>query len=288
MSREGMPLVLTAGDDWTLSAAVRALISAQWPEVITKDAAPEEVPALLGRFPGAGVLLCLRPHEHLPWLDSLCPLLWDRTVRVVSPTVWYSDRMVLSCLGYPRAVSTDTLVAWLPGRVTQSVVSRKESHPLSGFMDEVMRGAGKSGVGQSLPEPGRMSRERTARLVREVRKESQRMLPAQVTAQQWFILCRLTEGLKGGEVALLTGLREKTVSLYRRHALCALGMEEVKSGMPLYRGVRVRESLQRYPSGAVLPENRDGQPGREARMAGQVSQMSGCTDGHPGPLKVRS
>ncbi|EOC0702716.1 hypothetical protein ACIU3Q_005954, partial [Salmonella enterica subsp. enterica serovar Kokomlemle] len=102
MSREGMPLVLTAGDDWTLSAAVRGLISAQWPEVITKDAAPEEIPALLERYPQAGVLLCLRPHEHLPWLDSLSPLLWDRAVRVVSPTVWYSDRMVLSCLGYRR------------------------------------------------------------------------------------------------------------------------------------------------------------------------------------------
>ncbi|ECT1023548.1 hypothetical protein DPO11_26925 [Salmonella enterica] len=286
MSCEGMPLVLTAGDDWTLSAAVRGLISAQWPEVITKDAAPEAIPALLERFPQAGVLLCLRPHEHLPWLDSLCPLLWDRAVRVVSPTVWYSDRMVLSCLGYRRAVSRDALSGWLPGgRCTGRC---KESHPLSGFMDEVMRGAERSGLGQSLPEPGRMSRERTARLVREVRKESQRMLPAQVTAQQWFILCRLTEGLKGGEVALLTGLREKTVSLYRRHALCALGMEEVKSGMPLYRGVMVRESLQRYPSGAVLPESRDGQPGREARMAGRVSQTSGCTDGHPGPLKVRS
>ncbi|HGB5896878.1 TPA: hypothetical protein ACIVVN_005386, partial [Salmonella enterica subsp. enterica serovar Kottbus] len=44
-------------------------------------------------------------------------------------------------------------------------------------------------------------------------------------------------------MALLTGLKEKTVSLYRRHALAALGMETVVGGgMPLYRGV-----LQRYP-----------------------------------------
>lgn len=78
---------------------------------------------------------------------------------------------------------------------------------------------------------------------------------------------------EGGQVAALTGLQEKTVSLYRRHVLCALGMEEVKSGMPLYRGVMVRESLQRYPSGAGLTENRYGQPGREERMADKEGEV---------------
>ncbi|HAK3334479.1 TPA: hypothetical protein H2A59_005087 [Salmonella enterica] len=271
MSRETVPSVVILGEDWTLTAAVRGLISERWPGVVTAEAgSPAGLSAWLERYPAAGVLLCLRPHESLPWLDSLSPLLWDRAVRVVSPTVWYSDRMVLSCLGYRRAVSTDALSGWLPGR---RAGKRKGAHPLSGFMAEVMRGAEKRRGGQELPVPGRMSRTRTACLVREVQKESQRMLPAQVTARQWFILCRLTDGMKGGQVAALTGLQEKTVSLYRRHVLCALGMEEVKSGMPLYRGVMVRESLQRYPSGAVLPENRDGQPGREERMTDKEEEV---------------
>ncbi|EKB5042528.1 hypothetical protein JZA59_004756 [Salmonella enterica] len=70
--------------------------------------------------------------------------------------------------------------------------------------------------------------------------------------RQWFILCRLAEGMKGGEVALLTGLKEKTVSVYRRHVLAELGMETVVRGMPLYRGVLVREVLQRYPVEEVV------------------------------------
>ncbi|HDN6544806.1 TPA: hypothetical protein ACWPAS_004327 [Salmonella enterica] len=272
MSRETVPSVVILGEDWTLTAAVRGLISERWPGVVTAEAgSPAGLSAWLERYPAAGVLLCLRPHESLPWLDSLSPLLWDRAVRVVSPTVWYSDRMVLGYLGYRRAVSTDTLTGWLPGR--QGAGRCKGGHPLSGFMDEVVRGAEKRRGGKELPVPGRMSRTRTACLVREVQKESLRMLPAQVTARQWFILCRLTDGMKGGQVAALTGLQEKTVSLYRRHVLCALGMEEVKSGMPLYRGVMVRESLQRYPSGAGLTENRYGQPGREERMADKEGEV---------------
>ncbi|EGU0498786.1 hypothetical protein JEB49_004636, partial [Salmonella enterica] len=50
-------------------------------------------------------------------------------------------------------------------------------------------------------------------------------------------------------VASLTGLKEKTVSLYRHQALSGLGMEGEKSGMVLYRGVLVQEELQRYPGG---------------------------------------
>ncbi|EDI1752637.1 hypothetical protein GD488_24450 [Salmonella enterica] len=246
MKRETPPSVVILGDDWTLTAAVQGLISEGWPGGGTAVvSSPDGLSVCLRRYPTAGVLLCLRPHESLPWLDSLCPLLWNRAVRVVSPTVWYSDRIVLGYLGYRRAVSVDALCAWLPGRLVAG--RRKEDHPLSGFMDEVMCSAKRGWGGQELPVPGRMSRMRTAKLVREVQKESLRILPAQVTAQQWFILCCLTEGMKGGQVASLTGLKEKTISLYRRHVLCALGMAEVRNGMLLYRSVVVRESLQRYP-----------------------------------------
>ncbi|EOA1534665.1 LuxR C-terminal-related transcriptional regulator [Salmonella enterica subsp. enterica serovar Braenderup] len=258
MKRKMPPSVVILGDDWTLTAAVRGLISERWPGVETAETgSPDGLSVCLRRYPAAGVLLCLRPHESLPWLDSLCPLLWNRVVRVVSPTVWYSDRMVLGYLGYRRAISVDELGAWLGGN--------KEEHPLSGFMDEVMCSA--ESCRSAPPPPGRMSRTRTAKLVREVQKESQRMLPTQVTARQWFILCCLAKGMKGGQVAALMGLKEKTISLYRRHVLCALGMEEVKSGMPLYRSVMVRESLQRNLSCREVPESRCGTPGAGERIA---------------------
>ncbi|HGP0778347.1 TPA: hypothetical protein ACLFMB_004466 [Salmonella enterica subsp. diarizonae serovar 61:l,v:1,5,7] len=148
---------------------------------------------------------------------------------------------MLGWLGYRPAVSTQALQTWLPGREKE----RLDAHPLAGFMDALMQ-LGEMTVPVNA-SPGGMSRSRTARLVRDIRKEALRRLPGTVNARQWFILCCLVEGMKGGEVAALTGLKEKTVSLYRRHALAALGMETVVRGIPLYRGVLVREGLQRYP-----------------------------------------
>ncbi|ECJ2556699.1 hypothetical protein M9472_003338 [Salmonella enterica] len=242
MSGRNSPRVVVYGDEWAVTAAVCSLVSQRWSRAVVERASGLSALVQTLRWHGAaGVLLCLRPHEHIPVLDALTPLLRGRVVRVVSPVVWYSDRMVLGWLGYRPAVSTQALQAWLPGREKE----RHDAHPLAGFMDALMQqGAVTAPVNAS---PGVMSRSRTARLVRDIRQEALRRLPGTVNARQWFILCCLAEGMKGGEVAALTGLKEKTVSLYRRHALAALGMETVVRGMPLYRGVLVREGLQRYP-----------------------------------------
>ncbi|HGG6757316.1 TPA: hypothetical protein ACJG9G_005517 [Salmonella enterica subsp. enterica serovar Java] len=245
MSGRNSLRVVVYGDEWAVTAAVCSLVSQRWPRAVVERAS------------GLSALVqTLRPHEHIPVLDAMTPLLRGRMVRVVSPVVWYSDRMVLGWLGYRPAVSTQALQAWLPGREKE----RPDAHPLAGFMDALMQqGAVTAPVNAS---PGVMSRSRTARLVRDIRQEAQRRLPGTVNARQWFILCRLAEGMKGGEVAALTGLKEKTVSLYRRHALAALGMETVVRGMPLYRGVLVREVLQRYPAEPVWA-------GESARTAAQ-------------------
>ncbi|EBQ2955510.1 hypothetical protein BCA43_22185 [Salmonella enterica] len=232
------------GDEWPLAAAVAGLVRAGWPDAETVVAeSPDALSLQLWQHPSAGVLLCLRPHESLPVLDALCPLLHGRVVRVVSPTLWYSDRVVLGYLGYRRGVMAGELEGWLPGKASPDV--RGKAHPLGEFMEALKRGEGrKTGRG-----PGAMSRRRTEILVKEVRSAALRLLPAGVTSRQWFILCQFAQGRKGGEVASLTGLKEKTVSLYRHQALSGLGMEGEKSGMVLYRGVLVQEELQRYPGG---------------------------------------
>lgn len=241
MSRRNSPRVVIYGDEWAVTAAVCSLVAQRWPRVVVVRASRlAKLVQILQKHGAAGVLLCLRPHEHIPLLDALAPLLRGRVVRVVSPVVWYSDRMVLGWLGYRPAVSTQALQVWLPGRENE----RHDVHPLAGFMDALMQqGAVTAPVNVSL---GIMSRSRTTRLIRNIRKEAQRRLPETVSAQQWFILCCFAEGMKGSEVAALTGLKDKTVSLYRRYVLAALGMETVVRGMPLYRGVHVREGLQRY------------------------------------------
>ncbi|HIB1684097.1 TPA: hypothetical protein ACWV7L_005174, partial [Salmonella enterica subsp. enterica serovar Muenchen] len=66
-------------------------------------------------------------------------------------------------------------------------------------------------------------------------------------------------------------------SLYRRHALAALGMETVVRGMPLYRGVLVREGLQRYPVAGPA----------DLLCAGE-GQVSVHTVGHTDKLPVSS
>ncbi len=213
MSGCNSPRVVVYGDEWAVTAAVCSLVSQRWPQAVVERASGlSALVQTLRRHGTAGVLLCLRPHEHIPVLDAMTPLLRGRMVRVVSPVVWYSDRMVLGWLGYRPAVSTQALQTWLPGREKE----RLDAHPLAGFMDALMQ-LGEMTVPVNA-SPGVMSRSRTARLVRDIRKEALRRLPGTVNARQWFILCCLAEGMKGGEVAALTGLKEKTVSLYRRHA----------------------------------------------------------------------
>lgn len=117
MSGRNSPRVVVYGDEWAVTAAVCSLVSQRWPQAVVERASGlSALLQTLRRHGTAGVLLCLRPHEHIPVLDALAPLLRGRVVRVVSPVVWYSDRMVLGWLGYRPAVSTPALQAWLPGR----------------------------------------------------------------------------------------------------------------------------------------------------------------------------
>ncbi|HFV9801098.1 TPA: hypothetical protein ACIU9R_004333 [Salmonella enterica subsp. enterica serovar Birkenhead] len=108
MSGRDSPRVVVYGDEWAVTAAVCSLVSQRWPRAVVERASGlSALVQTLRRHGTAGVLLCLRPHEHIPVLDALTPLLRGRVVRVVSPVVWYSDRMVLGWLGYRPAVTSE-------------------------------------------------------------------------------------------------------------------------------------------------------------------------------------
>lgn len=239
------------GDEWALTEGVKGVMQYCWPEVeMVSVSGVSALESAVYQDPRAGVLLCLRPHMNVPVLDALRPLLRGRVVSVVSAGVLFSDRMVARGLGYREPVNAEALEAWLPGSV-----SVRGSHPLEMFMQEVERDTGwrrwQERRGKALNE---MSAERTRHLLNELRGYMVTALPEGVSLRQWFILCRFAEGLSGAEVSQMTGLKEKTVSLYRRQTLKQLGMERVKCGMGLYRAVQVRESLQIYPGG-VRREN---------------------------------
>ncbi|EBW6363663.1 hypothetical protein DPU24_23200 [Salmonella enterica subsp. enterica serovar Oranienburg] len=72
MSGWHSPRVVVYGDEWAVTAAVCSLMEAWWPQAVVERASG--LPALvqtLRRYGAAGVLLCLRPHEHIPVLDAL-------------------------------------------------------------------------------------------------------------------------------------------------------------------------------------------------------------------------
>lgn len=243
----GTRTVVFYGDEWALTEGVKGVMQSFWPEVemvsVSELSALEE---MVWRYPRAGVLLCLRPHVNVPVLDALRPFLKGRVVRVVSPGVWFSDRMAACGLGYQEPVSMESLEPWLPDRLRMG----KRNHPLGTFMQELERDAGwHTKRRKALNE---MSPERTLLLLKEIRRYTVTALPEGVTLQRWFILCRFAEGLTGAEVAQMTGLKVKTVSMYRRQTLKMLGMEWVKCGMGLYRAVQLRESLQIYPGVPVV------------------------------------
>ncbi|EBS3610700.1 hypothetical protein DPD44_22640 [Salmonella enterica subsp. enterica serovar Poona] len=82
------PRVVVYGDEWAVTAAVCSLVSQRWPRAVVERASGlSALVQTLRRHGTAGVLLCLRPHEHIPVLDALTPLLRGRVVRVVSPVV---------------------------------------------------------------------------------------------------------------------------------------------------------------------------------------------------------
>lgn len=246
--------VVFYGDEWALTEGLKGVMQFNWPEVtmisVSELADLEDV---VWRYPRAGVLLCLRPHVNVPVLDALRPLLRGRVVRVVSRQVWFSDIIAACGLGYREPVSTELLEAWLPDRQK----SGRLSHPLDPFMQEVEKSMSwkqwQVRFGKTLNE---MNPERTRYLLKEIRGYTMTALPAGVTLRQWFILCYFANGMTGAEVAQLTGLKEKTLSLYRRQTLRMLGMDRVKCGMGLYRAILVRESLQEYPRSVMIRHGR--------------------------------
>ncbi|EMI7380143.1 hypothetical protein V6973_004090 [Salmonella enterica] len=252
--------VVFYGEDWALTEGVRGGMQFNWPEVTMMSVSDlAELEYVVWRYPRAGILLCLRPHVNVPVLDALRPLLKGRVVKVVSREVWFSDITAACALGYSEPVSTELLEAWLPDRLRLG----RQGHPLESFIQDVVRSLGwkqwQVRLGKTLNE---MSPERTRYLLKEIRGYTMTALPAGVTLQQWFILCHFANGMTGAGVAQVTGLKEKTLSLYRRHTLRMLGMDRVKCGMGLYRAIQVRESLQEYPRSAVFGRRWNRKAGR--------------------------
>ncbi|HIA1616066.1 TPA: hypothetical protein ACWPCK_005311 [Salmonella enterica] len=75
MSGRDSPRVVVYGDEWAVTAAVCSLVSQRWPQAVVERASGlSALVQTLRRHGAAGVLLCLRPHEHIPVLDALTPV----------------------------------------------------------------------------------------------------------------------------------------------------------------------------------------------------------------------
>ncbi|QPR29438.1 hypothetical protein I6G97_07685 [Edwardsiella hoshinae] len=244
--------VLFYGDAWAVTQAVRHVVTVMSPRVTTEIATSvAQLMKLLRQRQQAGVVLCLRPHECVELLDRLREPLRGRAVQIVSETVYYSDLAVLAALGYGTPLALDTLIPWVKAIRGLATGAPQTEYPLAAFMARCQRRWRKGATRQArvrLLEGESRARQqaRSGRLVQMIRREGGRWLPQGVSTRQWVIVRCLSEGMSPTAVAARMGVQKKTVSVYKQRVLMLLSGGDRRRERVLFRGIVVKEALQRY------------------------------------------
>lgn len=106
--------VLIYADRWAVSYALEALCRQECPDrpVLRCDSLPV-LSHMLQVQPQAPLILGLSAHEQVFLLYAIHPLLNERRVLMVADRVYYSDRILLECLGVSGIVRTRRLLPLL-------------------------------------------------------------------------------------------------------------------------------------------------------------------------------
>ncbi|HAT1681585.1 TPA: hypothetical protein I8Y21_002246 [Klebsiella oxytoca] len=88
--------VIIYGDCWPVVSTVCHLTASILPDSLCHTPAdPDALIQVLTREPGAALLLCLRPREHIFLFCALKNVLPRHPVLVISDEIFYSDRVIL-------------------------------------------------------------------------------------------------------------------------------------------------------------------------------------------------
>ncbi|EAO5528003.1 transcriptional regulator [Salmonella enterica subsp. enterica serovar Monophasic] len=232
-----MSAVLIYGDLWTDCCAMEAIVRRYTLEQVRQYDSVSALLKGLQRSSGAGLILCLRPHEHVYLFYRLRRWLNGRRVLVVTDRMYYSDRSVMQYFGLREWLERDELLPFIfPERFSQpppeAWLRFRRPRPKGGVTSDADRAENDAGM-----MPGSL----LARLNLYVRWS----LPAGVTEPKYALLLLLSSGCPAVLLARQVSMHPKTVSIYRRETLARLNMRP--SPLSLYRGLRVLRQLQRTP-----------------------------------------
>ncbi|EAO4206308.1 transcriptional regulator [Salmonella enterica] len=225
-----MKTVLVYGDLWTDCCAMAAIARSHSSESVRICDSVSSLLLHLSREPEIGLILCIRPHEHVYLFYNLRHLLRNRMVLVVTDQMYYSDRCVMRYFGLTNWLERAELLSFITGKQPPEAWQR-------------FRCPGNEVSGPSLMEEGA-----------EISPESillwlnlfaYRYLPSGVSGSKYALLLKLSSGCPGVWLARQEKMNPKTLSAYRRETMMRLEMKP--SPISLFRGLRVLKQLQRTP-----------------------------------------
>ncbi|ECC8921169.1 transcriptional regulator [Salmonella bongori] len=224
-----MKHIIIYGDLWADSRAVIAIIQNRYAGINTMLCSNmTELVGFLSRYPDAGLVLCLRPHEHVFLFYHLQPWLASRRVLIVVDRLYFTDQCVMQYFRLTDFLQRDRLTPLIqPGR------------HLSDEPDAWHRFWKMDGV--TCRFPGEVVGSET--LLLTLKQYMWQQLPVSVSVEKYALLVLLSTGLSSTSVARRWRLSANAVSLYWRQAMKGLDMPP--SRVALYRGVCLRDELQR-------------------------------------------
>lgn len=224
-----MKHIIIYGDFWADCRAVIAIIQNRYSGIDTTLCSNiTELIVFLSRYPDAGLVLCLRPHEHVFLFYHLQPWLTSRKVLIVVDRLYFTDRCVMQYFRLTDYLQRDRLMPLIQPR----------GH-LSGEPEAWYRFRKTDSVACRFPVGAAGSE----RLLLTLKQYMWHQLPVGVSIEKYALLVLLSTGLSGTSVARQWRLSENAVSLYWRQAMKGLDMP--LSRVALYRGICLRDELQR-------------------------------------------
>ncbi|ECW7869111.1 hypothetical protein F3550_09385 [Salmonella enterica subsp. enterica] len=214
--------------EWAVTGALKALLAPASTCSVTVVYGLAQLTGLLRAFPQTPVILGLRPHECVADLYRLQPLLAGRAVLFVGRCFYWTDYKLPEWLGLEQygfgsweTMQNPFSLRMAIRRLRQLAADTPEDDSLQEKAQE--------------PAPAVSAMAGMQILVRANRWLYRKLSVAGLTRYEIRVLLLMSDGRKGN-------LQSRTRSLHKNNGLYKLGM--TKHVMNLYRGVKVRPSLQ--------------------------------------------
>lgn len=229
--------MLIYGDQWPDCCAMEAIIRKCSLESVRICDSISALLLGLSASPKVGLILCLRPHEHVYLFYRLRHWLKNRKLLVVMDKMYYTDRCVMQYFGVKYYLERDELLPL----ISRKGPARSDAETWRWFRHS-REDSGLSHPPDMTEPGGGMMAENILFLLNQYIRWN---IPAGVSDSKYSLLLLLSSGCPAVLLARKMRMHPRTVSIYRWQAMSRLNMKS--SPVSLFRGVRLLAQLQRTP-----------------------------------------